>query len=65
MLQMEALNQIRHGVTLSVFQGRPLNFIPGESCWERPEDMFKEGAPTGVSREAAVSAMDAPVVLRG
>ena len=60
--QMEVLDQVRRGVTLSVLEGRPLNLVPGASCWESPEEMFKGGAPNGVHPEEAVRAMDAAVV---
>eukprot|EP00435_Cladocopium_sp_Y103_P058585 s2085_g20.t1 len=60
--QMEVLDQIRRGVTLNVLEGRPLDKIPGASCWEHPQDMFKEGVPAGIPVDQAVRAMDAAVV---
>ena len=60
--QMEVLDQLRRGVALSVLEGRSLELIPGASCWERPEAMFKNGTPEGVRPEDAVRAMEAAVV---
>ena len=60
--QMEVLDQVRRGVTLSVLEGRPLNLVPGQSCWKSLEAMFKEKAPDGVPPEEAVRAMEAAVV---
>ena len=60
--QMEVLDQVRRGVTLSVLEGRPLNLVPGQSCWKSPEVMFKEKVPVGVPPEEAVRAMEAAVV---
>eukprot|EP00435_Cladocopium_sp_Y103_P073819 s164_g45.t1 len=60
--QMEVLDQVRRGVTLCVLEGRPLDLVPGASCWSNPDEMFKQGVPAGVRPDEAVRAMDAAVV---
>ena len=62
--QIQVLDQIRRGVTIQVLEGRSLDEIPTQACWETATDFAKRGLGPDAApvAEGAVEALEKAVV---